>query len=151
MNVCPCGSAEEYAACCGRYVDGAALAPTAEALMRSRYSAYTLGRVEYLNRTWHPRTRPPQLSLDDGVQWLGLSIVATERGQVGDAKGMVEFIARFRAAEGDQALQERSRFVCESGAWLYVDGVFPAAPAVGRNAPCPCGSGKKYKHCCGKG
>lgn len=151
MNLCPCGSHKNYSDCCGPYVAGEKTAPSAEALMRSRYCAYVQGAADYLLRTWHPSSRPIELALDDQTRWQGLSIVTTEKGLQGDVKGMVEFIARFIGTDGEQRLHERSRFVFESGAWLYVDGVFPAAKKQGRNEPCCCGSGKKYKRCCGKG
>lgn len=119
--------------------------------MRSRYSAFVLMLADYLLATWHSSTRPPTLNLDaDETEWRGLQILDTRQGQPGDNHGEVEFVAHF---EGGQ-LHERSRFVHEGGRWFYVDGdILPPAAEhkVGRNAPCPCGSGKKYKRCCGKG
>jgi SEC-C motif-containing protein len=149
---CPCGSARLFAECCGACLGGDP-APTAEALMRSRYTAYVLGNAEYLLRTWHRSTRPPQIDMTGGPRWTGLEIRALEAGGLGDERGTVEFVARFLQRGRASALHETSRFVRESGEWYYVDGTVHAASPerdkVGRNAPCPCGSGRKFKRCCG--
>ncbi|WP_333742271.1 YchJ family protein [Pedococcus sp. 5OH_020] len=115
---CPCGSGAPYAACCGPLHQGERAAATAEQLMRSRYAAYVVGDQPYLERTWHPRTRPSPLALDDVVGWAGLSILATADGRDFDSTGEVEFRAAYRGG----ALHERSRFVRRAGAWVYVDG-----------------------------
>ncbi|MEU5113664.1 YchJ family protein [Streptomyces longwoodensis] len=120
---CPCGLPEPYDACCGRFHRGAAAAPTAERLMRSRYSAFVRGEADYLLRTWHPRTRPARLDLDPGTRWTGLEILATEDGTAFHSTGVVEFRASYRGG----ALHERSRFERVDGAWAYVDGDFPGA------------------------
>ena len=99
MAPCPCGSGTAYAACCGPLHDGAPAA-TAEALMRSRYTAYALGRTDHVFRTWHPRTRPDDLAPDPGVTWTGLEVLATEAGGPDDDRGVVEFRAHFRTAAG---------------------------------------------------
>ncbi|MFJ1734242.1 YchJ family protein [Streptomyces sp. NPDC088254] len=119
--VCPCGLPEAYEACCGRFHSGAAVAPTAEALMRSRYSAFVRGDAGYLMRTWHPRTRPAGLDLDPGTRWTGLEILATAEGSAFHSTGVVEFRASYRGG----SLRERSRFERVDGAWVYVDGEFP--------------------------
>lgn len=147
-SLCPCGSGLAYAACCQRYHLGEA-APTAEALMRSRYTAYALGMVDYLLDSWHPRTRPAQLDMHDAPTWLGLSILDTHHGQVGDDEGEVEFEARFTHPDGVAVMHERSRFRRHEGRWVYLDGT-PGKHRPGRNSACPCGSGKKYKRCCGR-
>ncbi len=121
-QACPCGSGSAFAACCGLYLDGGANAPTAEALMRSRYSAYTLGRADYLQQTWHPTRRPDSLSLDPAQNWLGLKIVRAERGGMGDDEGVVEFVARFKVAGRGHRLHEISRFEKVGDCWLYLDG-----------------------------
>jgi SEC-C motif-containing protein len=92
--------------------------------MRSRYSAYALMREDYLLRTWHGTTRPAQLDLHDAgpVKWLGLKILNCEKGGVDDRNGVVEFVARYQVNGRAERLQEVSRFVCEAGRWLYVDG-----------------------------
>ncbi len=118
---CPCGSGRPYAACCGPFHDGAP-APTAEALMRSRYSAYVLGRIDHLFRTWHPRTRPDDLTSAAG-EWRGLEVLRTEGGTVDDEAGVVEFEARHRGPHGLDTLHETSRFERRGGRWVYVDGM----------------------------
>ncbi|MCC3266765.1 YchJ family protein [Arthrobacter gengyunqii] len=119
---CPCLSGETYAGCCGRYHSGAGNAPTAEALMRSRYSAFAVGDQPYLLRTWHPSTRPDRLELDGDLQWRRLDIVETSAGGPLDGQGVVRFRAHYRdgAARGIQ--EETSRFVRVDGVWLYLDG-----------------------------
>jgi len=137
------------------YCEGGEPAPTAEALMRSRYTAFVRRDGQYLLRTWHDTTRPDDLNMDDyeNVNWTGLDILASEAGGPGDQHGVVEYIARFKVGDQMKSLHEVSRFVHENGQWFYVDGkIMPPQPAkhdkTGRNAPCPCGSGKKYKRCC---
>ncbi|WP_314224187.1 YchJ family protein [Streptomyces zaehneri] len=122
---CPCGLPAAYEACCGRYHSGAEAAPGAEALMRSRYSAFVRGDVGYLLRTWHPRTRPERLELDPGMRWTGLEIIGTADGSAFHTTGTVEFRASYRGG----ALHERSRFERVAGAWVYVDGEFPEGSA----------------------
>ena len=124
---CLCGRAQRgrplvWSACCGRYVDAwdAHPAPDAEALMRSRYSAYVLGRADYLVATWHPSTRPAALELDPGIKWLGLEVRAHR--PLGPDWAEVEFVARSRSLGRGQRLHEVSRFVREGGRWYYVDG-----------------------------
>lgn len=119
---CPCGSGDTYEQCCGRFHSGQSVAPTAEALMRSRYSAFAVGDAAYLRATWHPSTRPARLDLGGSPRWLRLEIVATAGGGPFDRDGVVEFRAHHRGPGGRGVLHERSRFVRERGAWLYVDG-----------------------------
>ena len=121
---CPCGGGP-YGACCGPLHAGAA-APTALALMRSRYSAFALGLPRYLLDTWHPDRRPRDLELDDGVRWRRLQIVDTARGGEADDTGVVEFRAAYRSAEGAGVLHERSRFSRVGGCWAYLDGADPS-------------------------
>ena len=116
---CPCGLPKDYADCCGVYHGGVA-APTAEALMRSRYSAYALGHEDYLLATWHASTRPLDASSDQGMRWIGLTIKRHET--TGDDRAIVEFVARYKIAGRAQRLHEVSRFVREDGRWFYVDG-----------------------------
>lgn len=126
---CPCGNGnKEYAECCGRYLDGGETAPTAEALMRSRYAAYTLGRENYLLATWHASTRPTSLELvnEPSKKWLGLEVQRHKQPQ--PDRATVEFVARYKVGGRAQRLHEISRFVREAGRWLYVDGdISPAA------------------------
>ncbi|MFJ4245390.1 YchJ family protein [Streptomyces iakyrus] len=119
---CPCGLPQAYEACCGRFHSGAAAAPTAEALMRSRYCAFVQGDAGYLLRTWHPRTRPGTLELDPRMRWTGLEILGTSGGSAFHSAGTVEFRASYRGG----SLHERSSFERVDGAWVYVDGEFPA-------------------------
>jgi len=120
---CPCGSAEPYTACCGRWHAGPRhlQAPSAEALMRSRYSAFVLGLGDYLRDTWHPDTRPVQSPLlDPAVRWLGLDV---RRCAVLDPDhAVVEFVARSKVGGRATRLHETSRFVREGGRWYYMDG-----------------------------
>jgi SEC-C motif domain protein len=120
---CPCGSTLPYPACCGRWHAGPQhlQAPSAEALMRSRYSAYVQGRVDYLLDTWHPRTRPAAAWVPDpALRWLGLEV---RRHVAQDADhASVEFVARSKRDGRATRLHETSRFVRENGHWLYVDG-----------------------------
>ena len=121
LEACPCGSGSPYGGCCGPLHDGGA-APTAEALMRSRYAAYALGRSDYVFRTWHPRTRPEDVSPAADVTWEGLEVVRTVDGGPDDATGIVEFRARYRTGGREHALHETSLFERRAGRWVYVDG-----------------------------
>ncbi len=123
---CPCGSGDGYDACCGPFHRGDATAPTAAALMRSRYSAFAVGAAGYLSATWHPSTRPDDLDLADGRRWLRLEIVDTAGGGPFDARGVVEFRAYYRTPAGRGVLHERSTFTREDGRWLYVSGEISA-------------------------
>jgi SEC-C motif-containing protein len=159
---CPCGTDLELDACCGPVIAGKRPAPTAEALMRSRYSAYALKNADYILDSHDPQRRG-ELEPDatrqwaERTQWLGLAVLGTKAGGEHDDRGEVEFVARFRDERGvEHRHHERSTFVRREGRWYFHDGeVQPQAPIkrdapkVGRNDPCPCGSGKKYKKCCG--
>ena len=130
-QLCPCGKSDKaqrslaYTDCCGRYVDHFLDAPAldAESLMRSRYSAFVLGRTDYLAATWHATTRPHDLAADPGTRWLGLEVRRYAAMDASHAE--VEFVARYRPPNGAGPavrIHERSRFVCEAGRWYYVDG-----------------------------
>ena len=119
-HLCPCrgpDAATPYAQCCGPAHAGTP-APTPEALMRSRYSAYVLGLIDHLLATWHPSTAPGDLELGP-TKWLGLEVLNSQ--EQGDA-GVVEFVATFKVSGRLQRLHEISRFVREDGRWLYIDG-----------------------------
>jgi SEC-C motif-containing protein len=158
MSMCPCGSGSLEAACCGPILDGV-LAPTALALMRSRYVAYVRRAVDYLIDTQDPASRAgvdreaiARWSRD--TTWLGLEIVAIEGGGAQEEEGIVEFISRGATRGAPFAQHERSRFRQRDGRWYYLDGKvirdpIQSAAAPGRNDPCPCGSGMKYKRCHG--
>ncbi|MCP5141247.1 MAG: YchJ family protein [Gammaproteobacteria bacterium] len=119
---CPCESGRAYGACCEPYLSRRENAPTAEALMRSRYVAYKLKNTDYLAYSWDPETCPDDFFMDDGGRWLGLKIKATEAGGEGDTSGMVEFVARYKVNGQGLRLHERSRFRRFEGRWVYVDG-----------------------------
>lgn len=128
---CPCGSGRDYAKCCAHFIESNEIAPNAEALMRSRYTAYTLNAETYLLATWHPSTRPTSLPLDAGdkARWLGLEVKRYEC-DAGADRAVVEFIARFKIGGGRaERLHETSRFVREEGRWFYID-----AELNGKNA-----------------
>jgi SEC-C motif domain protein len=121
---CPCGSGHTLSHCCGRFHLGGALAgqaPTAEALMRSRYSAYVLDQLDYLLATWHPSTRPAALDPNaSGLRWLGLTV--RHHRALGADRAEVSFVARSKLGGRAHRLEEVSRFVREDGRWFYVDG-----------------------------
>ena len=121
---CPCNPARDYAQCCGRFHAGEPV-PDAEALMRSRYSAYVRGLCDYLLATWHASTRPAELDLEEApnarLRWLGLEVLEHHRDDADHAR--VRFVARFRVGgQPAQRMRELSRFVREDGCWLYLDG-----------------------------
>ncbi len=128
---CPCGTVHPLHLCCGRYLDGSAQAPTAEALMRSRYTAYHLRNEAYLLATWHASTRPAGLQIAHGsapgepaIQWIGLEV---KRAQpTGASSAIVEFVARHKTGGRAQRMHEVSRFVCEDGRWFYVGAEMPS-------------------------
>jgi SEC-C motif-containing protein len=156
MSLCPCGSTRTLEDCCGPIIAGTQAA-TPEALMRSRYTAYVLGKLDHIERTHVPELRDEFDRADAErttaeIEWLGLDVRHAEEN--GDT-GIVEFAIRFRRQGQEYLQRERSQFRREDGCWLYVDGeINPKSPPrqvtkVGRNDPCPCGSGRKYKKCCG--
>lgn len=120
--------------------------------MRSRYSAFVLGLGDYLVHSWHPDylgDLTAELLSQTDTQWDGLEIIASQGGP-DDILGMVEFKAWFVEGETRHCLHERSRFVRYEGRWVYTDGEIDPVPLrIGRNDPCPCGNGKKFKKCCG--
>lgn len=159
-NACPCGSNRPYAECCEPVIKGKRSATTAEELMRSRYSAYATGEVSHVLRSSHPNLRK---TLDEnatrqwseGAEWERIEIRNIEKGTEDDSEGTVEFVAHFTEDGIKRTHHEISHFTKFRGRWYYNDGevVKPQPfkreePKVGRNDPCPCGSGKKYKKCC---
>lgn len=163
MTDCPCGSGHELAACCGPYLAGERAAPTPEALMRSRYSAFVTVNIDYLHDTLAPEARSDFERTETEIwakdsKWLGLTINAAEGGGEGEDTGTVDFTARYRNKGQPYAHRELSNFRREGGRWFYVDGQIGGprpvtqqrtTPKLGRNDPCSCGSGKKFKKCCG--
>ncbi|MBE6441673.1 MAG: hypothetical protein E7022_04995 [Desulfovibrio desulfuricans] len=163
-ELCPCGSGRTLEDCCGPYIDGKAWPPDAATLMRSRYTAYVLQCWQWLVESTHPDYRE-DVSVEKlaesarDVRWLRLDIRSAVQdvpaGEKGELFDVVEFFAYYEL-DGVRQLGERSFFQRRDDKLYYVDGVAlrPEAyrretPKVGRNDPCPCGSGKKYKKCCG--
>lgn len=155
---CPCCSGESFASCCQAVIKNVS-ARTALALMRSRYTAYSIGNVQYLTETTHLTTREKHTV--EGTEkwlkrnrWVKLEIVDVVEGETENTEGIVEFKAFYiDSSENRNVLHERSSFINDHGKWYYVDGVFsPSAKSqkTSRNEPCLCGSGVKYKKCCGK-
>lgn len=120
MSPCPCGSGRDLEACCGPIMRGEQQAGTAEALMRSRFTAFSLGDEGHLLRSWHPDTRPPTITFVAGQRWLSLDVLATEGGGFLDATGTVEFTAHHERDGRKGALHERSRFERHDGRWTYL-------------------------------
>ncbi len=158
--LCPCGSGKKMNTCCGIFIEGHELAKTAHELMRSRYTANVLKNIPYLLATWHPDTRPDHINENAIPKWSKLQIIDVEKGMDQDVEGTVEFEATAFSMEKVHTLRENSRFVKEEGAWFYRDGEIKEARSeniskeaninlkIGRNDPCYCGSGKKFKKCC---
>lgn len=161
MTDCPCGSAKPYADCCEPVIRGERTAATAEELMRARYSAYAKAEVDFLRSSLHPDHRADfdeQSSRQwaEQSEWQGLEVIGSEAGGTEDMEGTVEFVALFSQKGVPQRHHERATFRKAEGSWYLVGGdsvgrkpVMRSAPKVGRNDPCPCGSGKKFKKCCG--
>lgn len=123
---CPCDLSGAYLHCCGRWHAGPLhlQAPDAALLMRSRYSAFVLQRVDYLLDTWHPQARPGALEpLAPDVQWLGLEV--RRHAPIDASRATVEFVARYRQGGRATSLHEISRFEKVEGRWTYLDGAFP--------------------------
>ncbi|MEC4718989.1 YchJ family metal-binding protein [Noviherbaspirillum sp. CPCC 100848] len=124
-TACPCGG-KDYAACCGRFIEGGVPAPAADLLMRSRYTAYVLRNEAYLKATWHATTRPAEpVAQDDDMKWLGLDVRRHVPNAEDGDRATVEFVARYKIGGRAHRLHEISRFVREDGKWFYVDGSFP--------------------------
>ncbi len=160
MN-CPCGSEQTYADCCEPIITGASNAATAEALMRARYTSYTKVEMDFLQASLHPDHT--ETNDDDGArdwaensEWHSLEIVSTQDGGPDDEQGQVEFIASYTHQGEQQAYHEVAEFDQIDGKWYFREGtpgtrkpIVREEPKVGRNDPCSCGSGRKYKKCCG--
>jgi len=159
---CPCGSGKTYDECCRELIEGTIPAQTPEALMRSRYTAFAKADVQYLLDTVHPDQRKDHdagsiRKWSEKSIWRGLTIKETRDGGPDDREGTVEFIAEYIEKDKKKRHHEVARFKKQNDNWYFYDGEAPAqtqivhaSPKVGRNDPCPCGSGKKYKKCCGR-
>lgn len=153
---CPCNSQRFYHLCCEPIHHHHASAAHPEQLMRSRYSAYALGLVDFIIQTYHPSTQPERYRDDiaktTGNHWKKLQIVSSSIDE-NTQEGFVEFKADYIEEGTSLCLHERSRFIREKiqdeARWYYIDGQYPKSQSIGRNDPCPCGSRKKHKKCCG--
>ncbi|MGL1902684.1 MAG: YchJ family metal-binding protein [Fibrobacterales bacterium] len=162
MSLCPCGSELEYTACCEPYLNREKEAPTPEALLRSRYTAFTKADVKYIMKTIHPEKKSEfnENEIKDWSQnseWIDLKITATDKGEAADDIGYVSFLARYKQRGKVQNHGEISTFKKVDDIWYFFDGESAKQETfirdeerVGRNDPCSCGSGKKFKKCCGK-
>jgi SEC-C motif domain protein len=160
MANCPCGSYKSFAECCEPFLKGAANAPTAEVLMRARYSAYVTANIDFIERTMHSSARSDfdresARKWAEGSNWQGLEVLKVTGGNEQDAEGSVEFIATYSQKDEVIKHHEVSTFRKEAGVWTFVTGRMShqpfrrEQPKIGRNDLCHCGSGKKYKKCCG--
>ncbi len=161
LNICPCGSDKDYENCCQPIINGLRIAETAEKLMRSRYSAYVKFEIDYILKSTHI-SQKHLYSIEDirewakNSQWKKLEIISTKNGSSKEIIGEVEFKAYYIENNQDKIHHELSLFKKEDGIWYFVSGqnpksilTQPITKKIGRNDPCSCGSGKKYKKCCG--
>ena len=158
---CPCSSGLPYEACCEPLITGTVKAATPEALMRSRYTAYALQNIPYLAETLHPRQRSDYDAAGAArwareSDWEGLEIVNIGGESASAKSGTVEFKAHYTRNGAKLVHHELAEFRKSGDTWFFYDGqlvppgqVRRTTPKTGRNDPCPCGSGKKYKKCCG--
>jgi len=159
MNSCPCGSSNDYTDCCEPIITGKKTASTAEQMMRARYSAHVKVDVDFIFNSTHPDHREGYdhkgtKAWAENAEWHGLEIVETTAGGPKDDEGEVEFIARFRDKGAIRTHHERGQFQRKGKKWLFTEGEMVksqpiSVTKIGRNDPCSCGSGKKYKKCCG--
>ncbi len=154
---CLCGSNVPYSSCCQPLHLYSKKPDTATCLMRSRFTAYAMQNSSYLLETWVEAKRPKNIDFSkEKSEWTKLEIVKTKKGEIKDSKGLVEFKAFYVIDNEEYVMKEISRFQKKSGQWLYLDGLVSSTGKVtqsenqGKNAPCSCGSGKKFKRCCGK-
>jgi SEC-C motif-containing protein len=160
MADCPCGSGKTYGRCCKPFIDGKKKPPTAEGLMRSRYTAFTQSDAKYLTSTLHPDQREGHDEAEtkdwaDRSEWMGFELVEAVDGGKDDDTGTIEFIAKYKVDGKVVEHHEKAEFEKVDDEWVFTDGqlvkkrpMVRDAPKIGRNDPCPCGSGKKYKKCC---
>jgi SEC-C motif-containing protein len=160
MKSCPCGSGVAYSDCCEPIIRGNRPAETAEQLMRARYSAYARTEMDFIFESTHPDYRKGYdhagtKEWAEKSEWLGLEIIHTRQGGPDESVGEVEFIARFREQGALRAHHECGQFKRKNGNWYFTEGAMVkpkpiTSVKIGRNDPCICGSGLKYKKCCGK-
>ncbi len=159
---CPCGSGKTYGECCQPLISGKAKAATAEALMRARYTSYVVHAIDFIINTCEKGEKIAEIDRkatedwSNKSSWQGLKILRTENGKENDEEGVVEFEATYSQKGVRDVHHEIAAFKKIDGEWLYTEGMMRPTTVVretrkvGRNEPCPCGSGKKYKNCCGK-
>ncbi len=157
MKICPCNSGKQFTDCCDPFISGKTLPQTPEQLMRSRYSAYTAVNIDYIGRTMRGAAlkdfnKRETENWARQLEWLGLEVLDTG---MKDHDGFVEFIAKYSSNGKAEQTHERSEFHRKDGKWYYVNGKDPSRGEpvhvenkIGRNDPCVCGSGKKFKKCC---
>ncbi len=162
MELCPCGSQLAYAECCEPFITGKSQPPTAEKLMRARYSAYAKTAVSFIIETTSEARRSECdekaiRAWSEQATWHRLEIIGTDKGGPGDSEGSVEFVAHFSEGGITKNYHEKGTFRKVDDRWFYDDGEIQKqkpftreTSKFSRNDPCPCGSGKKYKKCCGK-
>ena len=162
IEKCPCGSGKSYAECCEQIIKGERKAATPEELMRSRYTAYAKVEVDHIIDSTHPEQRESNdrneiKNWAAKSEWKGLTIIATKDDEADKDVGFVEFKADYADHGVNLEHHEVAEFRRVNGEWFFYDGIMVPkapfvrnAPKIGRNDPCPCGSGKKYKKCCGK-
>lgn len=160
MTNCYCGNDQSYEECCLKVHNDQKEATTAQMLMRARYSAFATQKIDFVDRTNTPETT--DFDIEDAKkwantsQWQGLEVLQTHKGQESDSEGLVEFKAKYKDLDNkDQVHHEIGKFKKINDLWYYIEGKILGAmtykregPKVGRNDPCTCGSGKKYKKCC---
>lgn len=160
MEKCVCGSGKDSGNCCIKFISGEKIPLTAEEIMRARYYAYTVHDMDYIMKTHDSETvgsisREILTDWSNSSKWISLDIVSTEKGSETDNDGIVEFIAIYEVDGVTYRHHEKSLFVKKEGKWYYnsklpLNDTITNTDKVGRNDACPCGSGKKYKKCCGK-
>lgn len=159
---CPCGSGKSYAECCEPIIKGVEKAKTAEALMRARYTSYVKHEIDFIVKSCYQAGEQSDIDIEATRQWSeestwhGLKIMRTEKGGENDEDGWVEFTASYTQKGMKDDYLEQAHFKKVNGEWLYDQGnLIPTTikregRKIGRNEKCPCGSGKKYKQCCGR-
>jgi SEC-C motif domain protein len=160
MNACNCGSGIDYANCCEPILNGSSHAIIAEQLMRARYTAFTVHQVDFIYESTHPDhrdgfDREGTRAWAEQSSWQGLEIIGSSLGGENDNEGEVEFIARYKEKESNREHHERAQFRKCDNQWFFAESVMVKqqpllVTKIGRNDPCLCGSGLKYKKCCGK-
>ena len=160
MSMCYCGSEKPFKQCCEPFIKGSAKPETAQQLMRSRYTAFATGAVDYIHKSILPSKRSDfdekaTREWSANSQWHGFEIKSAEKGGPEDTTGTVEFIATYSTDDTTHNHHEIAEFKKQNGRWYFVDGTLQSQkpyvrpePRIGRNDPCSCGSGKKYKKCC---